>query len=307
MKLTILGTSSAVPLPNRNLSGTLLQFEGDYILFDCGEGTQFHLKKLAVHTGRIRVICITHLHGDHTFGLLGLISGLTFGDKNQTLTIIGPRGIKEIIDVSLKNKQFYFEYPLTVTELDFTDVPKTVYESPLYTISVVSLDHRIPAFGYRFDEKQRPGHVDLEKAKQLKIPIGPKLGELKSGKPVLSDDGVWVSPDQVIGQPVEGKSFCYVTDTRFCKRSVLLAQSCDVLMHESTYMEDLKNKAEETGHSTAKQAATVAYEASVKKLILFHYSSRYMKIDPLLKEAQDVFEHTVAGKDFEDYWIKESQ
>lgn len=307
MKLTILGTSSAVPLPNRNLSGTLLQYEGEYLLFDCGEGTQFHLKKLSVATGKLRVICLTHLHGDHTFGLLGLMSGLTFGDKNKTLVIIGPRGIKEIIDVSLKNQQFYFEYPLEVIELDFLSVPKTVYETRDYFISVVSLDHRIPSFGYRFEEKQRSGHVDLEKAEKLKVPIGPKLGELKAGKSVISDDGKIVRPEMIIGEPINGKSFCYITDTRFCERSILLAQSCDVLMHESTYAEELLDKAKETGHSTAKQAATVAFKSNAGKLILFHYSSRYMKTDILLNEAKQIFENTVAGKDFEEYWIKESR
>lgn len=303
MKITILGTSSAVPLPNRNLSGTLLQFENEYILFDCGEGTQFHLKKLGIHTGKLRYICITHLHGDHVFGLLGLLSGLTFGDPETVLTLIGPKGIQSILDVSFQNQQFFISYKLNVIELDFTSDVKQIIDNEKYQIFTVSLDHRIPAFGYRVQEKNKPGHINLEKVEQHGIEIGPKLSELKKGNSVQAKDGHWVKPEEILDKPQQGKSFCYITDTRFCERSVTLAERATLVMHESTYMNDLKEKANQTGHSTCIDAATVAKNAEVNQLILFHFSSRYVKLKPLLNEAKTIFENVVLGRDLETYEI----
>lgn len=305
MKITIIGTSSAVPLPNRNLSATLAQIEGEYVLFDCGEGTQFHLRKLGIATGKIKTICITHLHGDHSFGLLGLISSLTFTNKNQKLMIIGPRGIKELIDVSMKNQQFNLEFPLNIIELDELLEPKTVFESDDFNISAVSLDHRVPAFGFRLQKQDKPGHINLEKINELKVEVGPKLAELKHGNSVISEDGKMITPEMVLGGKIKGESFCYVTDTRYCKRSVLLADHCDVLMHEATYLSDLEEKATENGHSTAKQAAMVAKEAQVKQLVLFHYSSRYTKTEHHFKEAANIFPNTITAKDFDEIIIKE--
>ena len=303
MKITILGTSSAVPLPNRNLSGTLLHYENEYVLFDCGEGTQFHLKKLAIHTGRIRVICITHLHGDHVFGLLGLLSGLYFGDESTVLTLIGPRGLKSILDVSLQNQQFYINYKYEIIELDFIENPKKIFETERYEIRTVSLDHRIPAFGYRFQEKDRAGSVNLEKVEKHGIEIGPKLKELKKGNSVQAADGHWVLPEEILDPQKIGKSYCYLTDTRYCERTIKLAEHANLIMHESTYLDEMKEKAIQTGHSTSLDAGTIAKNANVDKLILFHFSSRYVRLKPLLDEAKSVFGNTILGKDLETYEI----
>lgn len=303
MKITILGTSSAVPLPNRNLSGTLLHYENEYVLFDCGEGTQFHLKKLAIHTGRIRVICITHLHGDHVFGLLGLLSGLYFGDDSVVLTLIGPRGLKSILDISLQNQQFFIGYKYQIIELDFIEIPNKIFETDRYEIQSVSLDHRIPAFGYRFQEKDRAGSVNLDKVELHGIEVGPKLKELKKGNSVQAKDGHWVSPEEILDPPKIGKSFCYLTDTRYCERTIKLAEQSNLIMHESTYLEEMKEKAIQTGHSTSLDAGKIAKSANVGKLILFHFSSRYVRLKPLLNEAKSVFENTIVGKDLESYEI----
>ncbi|MCA0445231.1 MAG: ribonuclease Z [Bacteroidetes bacterium] len=299
MEITILGTSSAIPIPGRNLSGTVLKYENEHILFDCGEGTQFSIRKLQLHPSKIKTICITHLHGDHAFGLPGLISGINYSNKSDYLTIIGPQGIKELLDVSQKHQQFFADFPIEIRELEFMESPGVVYESAYYSISAVSLNHRIPAFGYRFDEHTRSGKLDVDLAEKLGVQKGPLFRELKEGRSVLSESGKLISPSDVLAEPKPSKSFCYITDTRYCSRSIALAKGCDLMMHEATYLHELKAKADETGHSTALEAAMIAKEAGVKKLVLFHYSARYPNLNPLYREAISVFPATQMGNDLE--------
>lgn len=303
MSVTVLGTSSAVPQYHRNLSATILKYQSDLILFDCGEATQFHLKKAGLSPSKIKVICITHLHGDHTFGLLGLISSLDHPEHHQPLHIFSPPGLKEIYEVSVRNQQFFVEFPIVFHELENLDLPNIIFESHLYFISAISLDHRIPSIGFRFQEKEKPGHLIMEKVEQLQIPQTYMLAELKKGHSVTLEDGRIIFPNQVLGDPIKGHSFCYITDTRFTERSILLAKDADVMMHESTFLSDLEVKAKETGHSTAKQAATVAKEAKVGELVLFHFSARYPKAEPLVEEAKSIFEFTRAAKEFEEFFI----
>lgn len=299
MEITILGTSSAIPIPGRNLSGTVLKYENEYVLFDCGEGTQFSIRKLQLHPSKIKTICITHLHGDHSFGLPGLISGINYSNKSDFLTIIGPVGIKELLEVSQKHQQFFADFPIEIRELEFMDQPGIVYDSNLYSISAISLNHRIPAFGYRFDEHPKAGKLDVDLAEKLGVKKGPLLRELKEGRSVVSETGKTILPSDVLAEPKPSKSFSYITDTRYCSRSVTLAKGSDLLMHEATYLHELKAKADETGHSTAFEAGTIAKEAGVKKLVLFHYSARYPNLNPLYREAIAVFPATHMGNDFE--------
>lgn len=298
MEVTLLGTSSAIPVPGRNLSGTVLVLDQEYVLFDCGEGTQFSIRKIQLHPSKIKTICITHLHGDHSFGLPGLLSGINYSNKSDHLTVIGPKGLKEILDVSQKHQQFFADFPFSVIELDFIETPEVVYETGKFQISAVSLDHRIPAFGYRFSEKPGSGQLNAELAGKLGVPKGPLLGDLKEGKPVRLPDGRVIHPSEVVGEPRKPRSFAYITDTRFCSRSVLLAANTDLLMHEATYLADLAMKADETGHSTALDAGKVAALAGVRELVLFHYSARYTDLSPLLREASGEFGTVSLGHDF---------
>lgn len=298
MEVTILGTSSAVPLLRRNLSATVLELDHEYILFDCGEGTQFQLRKIKLHPTKIHTIAITHLHGDHSFGLPGLISSINYSNKSDKLTVIGPRGITDILETAQRHQQFFADFPIDIIELDFTEKPRVILDQPAWQLLTVSLDHRIPAFGYRFQQKNRPGHIDSVKAEALGIVPGPGFKDLKAGKAVQNRQGEWVTPDDVIGPEQPGSSFTYITDTRFCSRSVELAKESTLLMHEATYLHELSQKAQETGHSSAKDAGRVAREAAVKELVLFHYSARYMDLSPLLKEAQTEFPTTRLGDDF---------
>lgn len=298
MEVTILGTSSAVPLLRRNLSATVLGLDHEYILFDCGEGTQFQLKKIKLHPTKIHTIAITHLHGDHCFGLPGLISSINYSNKSDKLTVIGPKGIADILETAQRHQQFFADFPIDIIELEFTDQPVVILDTPFWQLLTVSLDHRVPAFGYRFQQKTRPGHIDLAKAEALGLIPGPSFKDLKEGKPVLNLKGEWVSPREVIGPDLPGLSFTYVTDTRYCSRSVDLARGTDLLMHEATYLHVLTEKAKETGHSTAREAGKVAREASAGGLVLFHYSARYQDLTPLLNEARSEFPTTRLGDDF---------
>src|ERR1044072_3340688 len=241
MKVIPLGTSSGKPTLKRNVSALALAREGEWLLFDCGEGTQTQIIRAGLSPNRLAAIFITHLHGDHFNGLPGLLSTMGMDGRQRELTLVGPPGIREYLDTLARLKVLWVNYPLEVQEYSKQDLPDdqltTVFETPAYTVSTIALDHRIFALGYRLSEKPRPGKFNVERANQLGVPAGPLFGRLQNGQAVTLADGTVVRPADVLGEARHGKSVVYCLDTRPCLASLELARAVDLLIHEATYSE----------------------------------------------------------------------
>lgn len=312
MKVIPLGTGSGKPTIQRSVSGVAVVWESEWVLLDCGEATQVQILRAGLHTSRLRAIFITHLHGDHFNGLAGLLSTMGLDRRERELTIVGPRGICEYLELVARLKTLYLNYPVEVKELDESEFEGksgdangqsrrspliTVFESPNFTVSTAPLNHRIFDLGYRIKERERPGRFDLEKAKSLGIPAGPFYRILQSGNAITLADGRTVQPSEVLGPARPGKSVAYCTDTRPSRNAVELAKGCDLLIHEATFTEDLKAEAWDYGHSTARQAATCAVRAGAAQLLITHISPRYPDASVLLNEAREIFPSTILAED----------
>lgn len=298
MKVTILGTSSAMPTFRRCLSGTILERENESFLFDCGEGTQFQVMHAKLRRGTLKAIFITHLHGDHFFGLPGFLSTLALNKREKPLTLWGPRGLKEFMHTVLHCPRPHKMPFLRIREIGH-DESSVLVDHPAYQITTTPLRHRIDAHGYRLEEKPRSGTFDSDKADELGIPFGRERGILKGGDPITLDDGRVIQPDEVVGPPIAGKVFAYCTDTVPCAGAVELARGADILMHEATYADAEVDLAKERGHSTIRQAATIAKEAGVKTLVATHFSTRYRRkdLERMHTEGKEVFENIIMAED----------
>lgn len=298
MKLVTLGTSSAIPTLYRGLSSTALIREGEVFLFDCGEGTQIQLMRAGIKRSKIHSIFIGHLHGDHLYGINGLLSTMHLDNREAPLNVFGPQGIGQFLTVSFRTRNLRFSYPIKVEEFP-RGFRGRVLEEKEYTVDALPLDHSIFCLGWRFSEKDRPGEFNLERAQELGIPRGPLYGKLQHGSPVTLDDGRVIQPDQVVGPPRHGKSVAYCLDTQFTERSIELAESCTALVHETTFGPDGVEMARERKHSTMEDAARVAREASCERLIATHFSSRYdnREVRRIADRARPQFENITVAKD----------
>ena len=289
MDLSILfaGTAASVPTVRRGLPALLLRRGGDRILFDCGEGTQRQLMQSAGLT-ELTEVFITHFHADHWLGLPGLLKTYDLRGRERPLRIHGPRGVRELIVLALRAAgRVGFE--LDLIELESADV----LERDGYRIGPFPVRHRGPAFGYALFEDERPGAFDPAVATQLGLVPGPEFGRLQRGETVKG-----VSPDQVLGPPRAGRKIVISGDTVPCEALALAAQRADLLIHEATFAEEDRERAAETGHSTAAQAATLALEAEVGMLALTHLSTRHPAA-VLRDEARAIFPETVLPRDFD--------
>lgn len=301
MRVIPLGTSSGKPTVKRNVSALAVAREGEWLLFDCGEGTQTQIIRAGLNPSKLAAIFITHLHGDHFNGLAGLLSTMGMNNHNRDLTLVAPLGIREYLDTLARLKILFINYPLHIREIDKDELPANqltpVYETAQYVVSASPLNHRIFSSGYRVDEFPRPGRFNLERARELGIPTGPLFRRLQSGQAVELDDGRVVQPSEVLGPERPGKSVTYCLDTRPCEAGKTLARNVDLLIHEATYTEEYIEEAQNYGHSTAAQAAGIAREANAKGLLLTHFSTRYPDVTPLLLEAQAIFAETRMAHD----------
>ena len=306
MNITFLGTSSGVPTLTRNVSSLALKLsqKAEVWLFDCGEGTQHQLIKSTIKSSQIRKIFITHMHGDHIYGLPGLLATLGLSGNSKGIDIYGPSNLKNFISSALKNSYCKISFPLKFFEVENSAQTNTnLFEDELMEVKCASLKHRLPAFGYRVNEKDKPGQFNLEKAKKLNIPEGPIYGRLHSGQRVKLEDGRILNGSDFCGEPRKGESFVYCTDTIFSKRAVELSKNVDLLVHESTFSEKDEEMAFEKLHSTTTMAAKTALLSNAKKLVLTHISPRYtpkslVKPIDLLNEAKQIFPNTFLAKDF---------
>ncbi len=295
MKIHILGCYSAAPKGNTHPTAQVLEIQNHLFLIDCGEGTQVQLRKHKIRFSRIKHIFISHLHGDHFFGLVGLISTFSLLNREKELHIHGPKGIKEIIILQLKLSKSWTNYPLFFHELS-SKSPKLIFEDEKVSVQTIPLDHRVYTNGFLFKEK--PGERKLLLAKVLNKGIDTVyFRSIKKGKDVILDDGTVVPNAELTSPSDPPKSYAFCSDTAFKQENVLQLKNVTVLYHESTFLESHKHLCEKTKHSTAKQAAQIAAEANAGTLILGHYSTRYDNLDLFKEEAKSIFEPVELAED----------
>ena len=294
-----LGTGSAIPTRGRHLSACALRRAGHVLLFDCGEGTQLQLLRAGVKRSRIDAIFITHFHGDHLYGLPGVMTTMALLKRTDPLTVVGPAGLEGILRSLPGLQNDWLPFEVNYVELAEGFEHAVVYETEAFTVEARPLAHRVFAAGFRFEAKARPGRVDAERAAALGV-SGADIGRLVRGEAVTVEGRV-VQPDEVVGPERPGVSFAYCLDTMPCDGGRALARDVDLLLHEATFTEALRARAEETGHSTARQAAEVARESGAKRLLLTHFSARYDTAEPLVAEARAIFKNTEAARELEPY------
>lgn len=299
MEITFLGTGAGMPSKERNVSSlvlNLLQEINQLWLFDCGEATQHQILHTTLKPRKISKVFITHLHGDHIFGLPGLLSSRSFLGGDEALTIYGPTGIKKYVELSLKISQSHLTYPLKFVEITKEDV---IFENDQFIVHTCFLNHNIMSIGYRITEKDKLGELNVEKLMKLGIKPGPIYRQIKENEQTVLDNGVTINRKDVTGETKKGKIISIFGDTRFIAKHSDFISKSDVLIHEATFDATKKDLAREYYHSTTEEAALLAKKGEVKTLILTHISSRYQGEArlALLNEARTIFPNTILARD----------
>jgi len=299
MRLVFLGTSAAQPTPERGLTCICLEKEGEILMFDAGEGAQISYLKSGLGWNKKMKIFVTHLHGDHCIGILGLLQTMTLQNRTEPMEIYGPDGIEEFIAANIKVLNFGLSFPVMIT----TVREGTVVNEKTYTINSCEADHSVTSYSYLFQEKDKPGRFFPDKAKELGVPEGELWHKLQTGQDIQVGDKIVKSSD-VLGEKRPGKKIGISGDTRPTKKLEEFFKDCDYLSFDSTFSHELQDKALETYHSTAKEAADLAKKANVSNLILTHFSARYNDESVLLEEAKTIHSSVIAAKDLLEIEIK---
>jgi ribonuclease Z len=304
LKLLFLGTGAGIPAKQRNVTSIalkLLEERGAIWLFDCGEATQHQILHTSIKPRRLEKIFITHLHGDHIYGLPGLLSSRSFQGGDTELTVYGPKGIEEYIQISLNVSQTYLKYPLKVVEIE----DGIIFEDDQFLVEARLLEHGIPSFGFRVVEKDKPGTLLVDKLTEMGIQPGPLYRKIKEGDPVVLENGEVIKASEFLGEPQKGRIVAILGDTRTCDNAFKLAEHADVLVHEATFAKNEEQLAYDYFHSTTGQAAELAVKAHVKQLYLTHISSRYDREASLQleKESRGIFDNSEVVEDFREYEI----
>ena len=305
MELIFLGTGAGLPSKERNVSAialSLLQEINSIWLFDCGEATQHQILHTSIKPRKINKIFITHLHGDHIFGLPGLLSSRSFQGGNEPCTIYGPTGIKKYVEMSLEISETHLTYPLHIIEFS----EGKLFEDHKFIVHCKKLEHGIPSYGFRIIEKDSLGELLVDKLMSFGIKPGPIYRKIKENKSITLDDGTIIHREDFIGENKRGKIITILGDTRNPEQNKTFVENSDILIHEATFGKDKVDLAHQYFHSTTSAVANLAKESNVKKLALTHISSRYQKKDDhqLLSEAQMIFPNTILAKDFYRLQIK---
>ena len=293
LDVVFLGTSASAPTARRGLASLLVRRGGDRLLFDCGEGTQRQLLRSSIGLVDLEEIFVTHFHADHYLGLPGLLKTFSLRARDEPLRVYGPPGLGELYN-ALGRVIGRLTYPVELVELRAGDR----LERDGYEICAFPVDHRVPALGYALVEAERPGRFDDAKADELGVPFGPERGVLQRGEPVTLADGRTIQPEELVGEPRPGRTVVYTGDTRPADAVPMLFPGADLLIHEATFGEDERERALDTGHSTAAEAAGIARDAAVSLLAITHVSPRYLASD-LVEEAQAIFPGTILPRDFD--------
>lgn len=287
--LQILGSNAAAFAHRRHHTSQLLKIQNQYFLIDCGEGTQLLLKRYHIKISRIDHIFISHLHGDHYFGLIGLLSTMHLFGREKELTLVAPPGLAEIITMQLKYSETWLKYKINFVEWKPGKV-ELVHENKLVEIYTIPMNHAVPCAGYLFQEKPKKRRINRKAVEGLDLSVL-DLSRLKNGEDLLDENNVIkFSNFELTLDPHPSHTYAYCSDTRFSPEIVDQIKGADLLYHESTFADDMKDRAYHTFHSTAKEAAQIAKMAQVKKLLLGHFSARYMELDVILEEAKSVFD-----------------
>ncbi|RMA64184.1 ribonuclease Z [Ulvibacter antarcticus] len=295
MKLTILGCHSATPRWDAHPTSQVLEIKGHLFLIDCGEGTQVQLRKCKVKFARIRHIFISHLHGDHFFGLVGLISTFRLLGREAELNVYGPKGIKEAITLQLKLGNSWTNYPLLFHELDSKE-PELLFEDDKVSVASIPLKHRVYTNGFLFREKPGERKLDINAVKEANVNMS-YYHKIKQGFDVVNEDGITIDNSKITLDPEPSKSYAFCSDTVYFPEIIPQITNITTLYHESTFLKEHQELAIKTKHSTALEAATIASEANVGTLILGHYSGRYGNYEHFRKEANEVFENVELAED----------
>lgn len=293
LHVVFLGTSGATPTAKRAPAATLVRRGGERLLIDCAEGTQRQLLRCDVGLLELREVFLTHYHADHYLGLPGMLKTYSLRGRELPLTIYGPRGLRDLLK-ALRRIFGRLTYPLETVELE----PGDRLERDGYRLEAFAVNHGVPAIGYSLVEQERPGRFDVQIAHALGVPDGPERGVLQKGVPLTLADGTVVSPEQVLGPPRAGRKLVLSGDTAPSASVVEAAVGADLLVHEATFLADERDRARETLHSTAGEAALVAREAGVRLLALTHLSTRYFGHE-VVQEARELFPDTVVPRDFD--------
>ena len=295
MQLTILGCNAATPRKNAQTTAQLLEITGQMVLIDCGEGTQIQLRKLGIKFARIQHIFISHLHGDHFYGLIGLISTFRLLGRTADLHVYGPKGIKEVITLQLKLAKSWTDYNLFFHELE-EEVATLILDHEKFTVETLPLDHRVYTNGYLFREKEGKRKINSTAVANYGVDLA-DMENLKQGKDIQLPNGDWVENQLLTFDPAPPKSYAFCSDTAYKPDLAELVQGVSCLYHEATFLDTHQDLAVKTKHSTAEEAAQIAAKAEVGQLILGHFSSRYPDLNAFVEQAQRHFQNVHLAED----------
>lgn len=298
-KVTILGSNSAIPTIKRNPTAQLVNHNERLFLLDCAEGTQVQLRKIKIRIQRVSNIFISHLHGDHFFGLIGLVSSMHLLGRNKPLNIYGPAKLEEILKIQLDASETKLNYELIFHPLKMDSI-ETIYEDEKLTISTIPMNHSIPTVGFLFREKLGKRRLIRGKIAELNIPVQNIL-PIKNGADFLDENGVLHKNSEVTENPLVPRTYAYCSDTSYYEPIIPIIKGADLLYHETTFMQDMAKAAADKLHSTTIEAGTIAKKAEVKKLIIGHFSMRYDILDYLLDETKTVFSNADLARDGKEF------
>lgn len=294
-EVTILGSGSATPTIDRNPTAQYVYLNERHILIDCGEGTQLQLRKNKIKFSKISHILISHLHGDHYLGLVGLISSFHLLGRTKELHVFGPKPLKEIIRLNLKASGTYLKYPIFIHEID-TNEPQILFEDKVLQVSCFPLKHRVPCMGFRIQEKEKPLSADKLAIEEYGLGVE-QIKELKEGKDIVLENGKTILNQSLTLPKEKLRSYAFCSDTAYSEEVVPFIKNVTTLYHEATFLSNLEDRAKQTQHSTAKQAACIAKQANAEHLILGHFSARYKDVSEFVDEAKTEFEQVIAISD----------
>ncbi|MEF8873974.1 MAG: ribonuclease Z [Candidatus Thermoplasmatota archaeon] len=298
VKLVFLGTGGSYPIPERNVSSLALKVDGEVLLFDCGEGTQRQLMSSSVSFMQVDKIFLSHLHGDHILGLPGLLQSMNMNDREKGIEIFGPKDTARVLKDILFKGYFRPGFPVSITELN----PSARLDFDDFSVKTFRADHNVPTLAYSFEQKDKKGRFDREKALDLGVPEGPLFSKIHRGETVEVGDEI-IRPEQVVGPPRRGRKVFYSGDTKPCAETIEGAFRADALIHDGTLDASMGDIALNHDHSSVEMAAEVARKAEVERLFITHISPRYRSTGKLKKQAKDIFENSEVPPDLSEYEI----
>ncbi len=297
----ILGSGSAVPKLHRNPTSQYINVLERYILIDCAEGTQIQMQKFKVKPQRLQHILISHLHGDHYLGLVGLLSSMHLNGRTKPINLYAPAPLQKIIFDQLHHSKTTLAYDVNFVPLESKE-SELIFEDQCIEIRTIPLEHRVYCNGFLIKEKNKPLRLNKEVLNKYKVPVA-MMHRLVKGEDWIKENGEQLKNELFTLPPVPNRSYAFCSDTRYTEKLIPLIESVDLLYHEATFLEDRIDRAKKTFHSTAKQAATIAQKANVKKLLLGHFSARYDTTEAFIEEAKPIFQNVFAVEDGDKYAI----